>query len=87
MKAMTKEAYKIGYEGHKHNNATAQQSIAIELALGISLPHKIEEWPIGLVGQWNDAVDANAFEGCISLGTLAEAFLTYRQAKLKELRK
>lgn len=59
-----------------------QQAIAIELALGCSLPEMVRDWPMGLAISWNAAADAGTFDACKTLGDMARAFLGFRIEKL-----
>lgn len=53
------------------------------LAFGIGLlPERAADWPLGLVATWNEAVDAGAFRGCVTLGDHARAFLRHRLEQL-----
>ncbi|MEM7721732.1 MAG: hypothetical protein AAF376_05110 [Pseudomonadota bacterium] len=67
------------------DNRNIRQVIAIELALGISLPVKMDDWPPSLAGSWNEAESVEAFSACASVGDLARAFLAYRLAFLDEV--
>lgn len=63
----------------------ATQAAALEIALGVSLPPNLADWPDGLILAWNEAAEAGAFAGARTLGDLARAFLCHRLAE-RELR-
>lgn len=55
-----------------------QQVVALELALGCSLPADFDAWPVGLATSWNDAAEAGVFDTGDTLGQAAHAFLCRR---------
>jgi hypothetical protein len=58
-----------------------QQMLALEIAIGCSLPNDVTCWPTGLVNAWNDAAESGAFRQTATIGDMARAFLQHRAAR------
>ena len=66
---------------HHHN---VYQVIALELAIGSSLPdgNVLNDWPLGLACEWNKAADAGAFDEARTIGDMAKAYLRFRLERM-----
>ena len=59
-----------------------QGVVALELAIGGSLPNSFDAWPVSLADNWNTAAEQAIFDSCKTLGDMARAFLKWRAAEL-----
>jgi hypothetical protein len=79
---MRNDAYQLNHQLPADHLENMQKVVAIELALGCSMPADFEAWPVGLAEQWNEMAEAGHFAGCRTLGDMSAAFLMYRAGRL-----
>lgn len=57
-------------------------TVALEKALGCSLPNNLNAWPSGLTYAWNVAARDGAFDQALTLRDLGVAYLNHRLTRL-----
>lgn len=75
---MTADTYCLPMKGNAKTNEHRDQVLAIMIAYGINLPERFDDFPVGLLSQWNDAARKGVFENTKTIGDMARALLTFR---------